>query len=225
MPGSDFQKFVANGNTLDRLSGHSNSEVQDVAAEVRGALFNAADNTAANPPDVLKDFQAAQLRYKASLTANDAIGKVGSSEAMTPLGLKQAIQRHYMDQLTGSAANTGPGYDMPDLARMIQAVPKLASSGTAERNMLYNAILGAGAGGASYLANPNALQAALYGAAPIAALSAAGRFSRLGAGAVPGGAAVAPYVNALNPLAPRVLGQGVGNLLATGNMPQPGGGQ
>lgn len=227
MPGSDLKTFLATGNTLDRLADHSNTEVQKVAAEVRSALFNAVDNTPTNPPDVLKDFQAARLRYKAALTSAEAIGKAGSSEAMTPAGLKQAIQRNYMDPLMGGA--TGPGYDMPDLARLIQAIPKLASSGTAERQTLYNAILGAGtaatAGGLGYLASPNALSAGLTAAAPLAALSAAGRISRFGAGAVPGGNAIAPYIQAVNPLLPRLLGQGVGNLLTTGNMPRPGGGQ
>lgn len=224
MPGSDFKKFVATGNTLDRLGDHSNSEVQGVASEVRQALFNAAGNTPANPPDVLKDFQDAQLHYKAAMTANDAIKQTGSTDAMTPAALKQAIFRHYSDQL--AAGNSGVGYDMPDLGRMLQALPKLASSGTAERAAFYGALAGGGGLGAySYLANPHALTAALYASAVPAAAAAAGRVSRFGPGM--GVPYAGPALNALgaytNPLLPRLLGQGTGNLLATGNMPQPSG--
>jgi hypothetical protein len=215
MPGGDFQRFVASGNTLDRLSDNANTEVQRVAADVRNALFNAADNTAGNPPGVRQAFRDAQLRYKAAMTANDAIRGSGSSDAMTPAALKQAIFRNYSDQL--AAGNSGAGYDMPDLGRMIQGIPKLPTSGTGERNLLYTVLSGAG----GYLGSPGALSVALHAGAPLAALSAAGRVSRLGAAAVPGGAALAPMVRAVNPLMPRLMGQGVGNLLATGNMPQP----
>lgn len=226
MSGSDFQKFIANGNTLDRFADNSNSEVQGVAAEVRNALFAAANNTPSNPAGALDAFQQAQLRYKAALTAADAIGRTGSSDAMTPLGLKQAIERHYMDQMMNPAA-TGTGYDMPDLARMIRNIPKFASSGTAERQTLYNAILGGGGAALGAFAAPAALTGALYGAAPLAALSAAGRLSRFGPTLGVQVPYAAPVMNALggyvNPLLPRLAGQGLGNLLTTGTMPQPGG--
>ena len=115
MPGTDFARFIANGGTLDRFSGHPNSQqVQNVAAEVRSALFKAADNTTSNPANIMSDFRNAQLRYKASATAADAIGPTGSTEQMTPQGLKLAINRHYADQMVNPSA-TGPGYDMPDL--------------------------------------------------------------------------------------------------------------
>jgi hypothetical protein len=213
MSGTDFARLIANGGTLDRFASHSDSQVKNVAAEVRSALFDAADNSS-NPAGIMKDFRDAQLRYKASATAADAIGPTGSTEAMTPAGLKQAINRHYADQLVNPRA-TGPGYDMPDLSRLIRGIPKLASSGTAERLSLMNmlGIGGAGSGVLGALSGPIALSTAAHAALPYAAIAGAGAASRKLpwsqiAGAMP------------NQLLPRIAGQGVGRVLS-GNALSP----
>ena len=164
----------------------------------------------------MQDFRNAQLRYKASATAADAIGPTGSTEQMTPQGLKLAINRHYADQMVNPAA-TGPGYDMPDLSRLIRGIPKLASSGTAERMSLMNmaGIGGAGSGVLGALGGPVAMSTAAHAAIPYAALAAAGQLSRR----LPWtqiSRAAAP----LNPLLPRIAGEGVGRVLS-GNALQP----
>jgi hypothetical protein len=215
MPGSVFQRFIGYGNALDKMADHSNPEVQGVASDVRNALMTAADNTSSNPSGVLGAFRDAQLRYKASVLTNAVTTQTGDFATVTPAALKQAIYRQYADQMT--AGNTGAGYDIPDLARLIRGIPKLASSGTAERSLLYQlAGLGVGGGALGYLATPSALAAGAHAAIPYAALVAAGRASRFGPGMG------LPYVgNALqagldyaNPLVPRVAGEPVGRKIA-----------
>lgn len=216
MPGTDFAKLIANGGTLDGFAGHDNSQVRNVAAAVRSALFNAADNTTGNPAGIMSDFRNAQLRYKAAATAADAIGPTGSSEQMTPQGLKLAINRHYADQMINPNA-TGPGYDMPDLSRLIRGIPKLASSGTAERLSLMNmlGIGGAGSGVLGALSGPVALSTAAHAALPYAAIAGAGQLSRR----LPW-SQISRATAPLNPLLPRIAGQGVGRVIS-GNALSP----
>lgn len=218
MPGNDFQRFISNASILDNMASHDSSAVQDVASKVRGALMTAANNTPSNPPGVLDAFKAAQLKYKASLLATEATKESGDFATVTPAKLKQLIYRMYDDQM----GNTGAGYDIPDLARLIRAIPKMASSGTAERSMLYNALLSGGAGALGYLSTPTALSAGIHAAVPYAALTAAGRMSRFGPGmGVPYvGNALAAVGNYANPVLPRIAGEGVGKAV-TGNWTWP----
>ena len=216
MPGTDFARLIANGGTLDRFAGHGDSQVKNVAAEVRNALFNAADNTP-NQPGIMTEFRDARLRYKASATAADAIGPTGSTEQMTPQGLKLAINRHYADQMVNPSA-TGAGYDMPDLSRLIRGIPKLASSGTAERLGLMNMLgIGGAVGGGvlGALGGPVALSTAAHAALPYAAVAGAGALSRK----LPW-TQIARAGAPLNPLLPRIAGQGLGRVIS-GNALSP----
>jgi hypothetical protein len=219
MPGSDLQTFISHASKLDQMAGHDSSAVQAVASDVRNALFTAANNTPSNAANVLDAFKAAQLKYKASLLGTEITKQTGDFATATPAQLKQTIYRMYGDQM----GNTGTGYDIPDLARLIRGIPKLASSGTAERSLLYQlAGLGAGGGALGYLSTPTALAAGVHAAIPYAALIGAGRASRFGPGmGVPYvGNALQAGLNAANPLLPRVAGESLGKAV-TGNYTWP----
>lgn len=214
MPGADFQSFVGYRSALDQMAKSKNPAVQNVAHEVREALTTAANNTSSNAPGALDAYNAARLQYKAGVLARDVTQQTGDFADTTPAALKQSILRIYGDQM----ANTGVGYDLPDLARLIRLIPKYPSSGTAQRQTLYNALAAAG----SYLGAPAMAAAGMHAAAPYAALIGAARMSRFGPGmGVPGvGNALAAVGNYANPLLPRLAGEQVGKAV-TGNWTWP----
>jgi len=214
MPGRDFQSFVGYRSALDQMAKSTTPEVANVARDVRDALSTAANNTASNAPGALDAYRAAQLQYKAGVLAREVTKQTGDFADTTPAALKQAIFNIYKNQMT----NTGVGYDLPDLARLIRLIPKYPSSGTAQRQAMYG---GAAALG-SYFGSPAMAAAGLHAALPYAAMTAASRMSRFGPGmGIPGvGNALAAVGNYANPLVPRILGENLGKGL-TGNWTWP----
>lgn len=194
MPGADFQRFIARGGELDSALNHSNRDIANVARQIREALYDAAQ---ASGSTGVADLRNARYQYKVVQTVRDAIDKTADgSESMSQARLAQLIRNNF------DMSRTGPGNNMQDLARLLQGVRPLASSGTAERLATYGALgIGTGGGAYYYMQHPDETENAILQYGPVAAGAIlAGRASRLGPGlGLPG-----PRV--VNPLLPRVMG-------------------
>jgi hypothetical protein len=197
IPGTELARFLKRGGDLDSLVNSSNPDVANVGRQMKDSLMAAAERGSASPDD-LAELQQLRQQWKAVQTARPVIDRtVAGSEEMSPQRLATQIMNNY------DMRYTGPGNEMQDMARVINATKPLPSSGTAERlqrQRLWTAGLGGGAaagtGAALYAYDPNAAADASTALGTAAALATAGRFSRLG---MPGSA----YV-------PRLLGGDIG---------------
>lgn len=207
MSGPQFQRFLAQGGTLDNALNSSNLDVQQAARGVRDALFNAA---AANPntsPGAIRALQTARYQWKVEEAVRDSIERQASgTEGMT------------FPKLAGSIArgNFYPGSPMSNLSQLLYDIPSIASSGTAERLWRQRLFLGAGDAGETGLLwalnNPHSFEQALFNiVAPVAGNVVAGRASRFGANL--GSPTLQAAQQVFNPLLPRTYGANLGNML------------
>jgi hypothetical protein len=213
MPGPDFQKFIAKGGELEAAINSSNPDVANAAQQVKDALLDAANRSGAASADAVKDLQTARYNYKVLKTAqpvinNSADGSDTMSQAALAARIRGGTQNPNFDM-----SRSGPGNNMQDLARLIEGIKPLRSSGTAERAAWYGALGIGGTGGAAYaLTHPDQAEDFIGGTVPAAiGIGLAGRGLRFGGGlGIPG---VSGVTGAANPLVPRLFGPHVGNLL------------
>ena len=139
MPGADFQKFISSKEELQAAINHG-GEVGKVATAIKNALLDAAE---ASGSAGVKDLQTARYQWKVVQTVRDAIDKTtAGSEDVSHAKLAQLIRNEF------NMKGTGPGNNMQDLARLLSGIKPLASSQTAERNLMYGALGLSGTGGA-----------------------------------------------------------------------------
>jgi hypothetical protein len=196
MPGADFQKFISNTEELQAAI-NTGGEVGKVATAIKNALLDAAEQSGSTG---VKDLQTARYQWKVVQTVRDAIDKTATgSEDVSQAKLAQLIRREF------NMKNTGPGNNMQDLARLIEGIKPLPSSGTAERLATYGALGLGGAGAGAWYYDPDQMEDLMLRYGPhAAALLSAGRLSRFGPSMgvqLPAGVA-----GLVNPLAPRVAG-------------------
>jgi len=191
--GADFQKFISSKEELQAAINHG-GEVGKVATAIKNALLDAAE---ASGSAGVKDLQTARYQWKVVQTVRDAIDKTtAGSEDVSHAKLAQLIRNEF------NMKGTGPGNNMQDLARLLSGIKPLASSQTAERNLMYGALGLSGTGGAFYfMQHPDELENFLSTAGPAAAATVlAGRASRLGPGLGLRGSQL------FDPVVPRVAG-------------------
>jgi hypothetical protein len=220
LPGTAFQRFIARGGPLDMALRNRDGNVQIVANGFRQALLDAASTAGQGTQDALNDLRNARYAWKVVQTVRPAIDQTAQgSEAMSPLRLAQLIRSNF------DMSQTGPGANMQDLARLIQATKPLPSSGTAERAAWQRWMglggIEAGPAGALWALGQPVLAAktAAATAVPIGAAMLGGRALRFGPGL--GIGPVQAIQSVVNPLLPRVLGPQIGNALI-GNRLQGG---
>lgn len=162
--GATYQAITRKGAPLDRLLQSKDPNVRYYGNQIRDALDGALQRSA--PQDALADLQQARSQWKAMKTIEDLAEKSPTGD-ISPSLLMNEVRKSY-----GNMAY-GQGAPLVDLARIGQQFMKEApSSGTAERSLLMNRLLGgAGSGGAALLAlNPGLIPlAATKGAMGLAA--------------------------------------------------------
>lgn len=159
--GATYQALTRKGAPLDRAIQSSDPNVSYYAGKIREALDGTLERSA--PTDALQDLRTARSQWKALKTVEPLAAKSATGDISPALLMGQASKSY-------GTASYGKGSDLVDLARIGQQFLKEApSSGTAERSMLQNLLLGgAGGGGALGVAglatNPGAIPFALGGA-------------------------------------------------------------
>lgn len=210
MPGSEFQKFIAKGGELDAAIKSSNPDVSHAAQQIKDALVDAATRSGSASADAVKDLSNARYHYKVLKTVQPVIdASAEGSESMSQAALARRIRGNF------DMSQTGPNSNMPDLAKLIEGVKPLRSSGTAERAAWYSALGIGGGGGLAYaMMHPEQADDMLGQALPAAAaLGLGGRALRFGPSL--GAPGVGSVMNAASPLLPRLYGPRVGrNMLA-----------
>lgn len=171
--GNTYQAITRKGAPLDRLLQSKDPNVRYYGNQIRDALDGALERSA--PQDALTDLQQARGQWKAMKTIEDLAEKSPTGD-ISPALLMNEVRKSY-----GNMAY-GQGAPLVDLARIGQQFLKEApSSGTAERSMLINRLMGgAGAGGAAaLLLNPGLIPlAATKGAMGLAAARGASAMLR-----------------------------------------------
>lgn len=160
--GATYQALTRKGAPLDRMMNSNDPNIRYTAGQIRDALDGTLERSA--PPSVLQDLQTARSQWKALKTVEPLANKSATGDISPALLMTQAAKQY-------GGASYGKGADLVDLGRIGQQFLKEApSSGTAERSMINNMLLGgAGASGAGIgvmglAANPAAIPFALGGA-------------------------------------------------------------
>src|SRR5215469_6169692 len=214
LPGPVFRDFIRRGGALDTALGSGTPEVQTVGNAIKRALLDAGQAGGQGSQQALRDLTEGRYQMKVLLTVRNAISKTqAGTEEMSLPNLASAIEREF------GFAPPGPGMHaaMPELAQLIRGpLRTLASSGTAERSLLYDWLGLTGAGAPSgllwALGHPQAAENTAWAlGGPMAASALASRLSRFGPGM-----GINPLEAAWQlggPLAPRLFGPNVGNAL------------
>lgn len=140
LSGKAYQALVAKGSPLDRLTSSSDPNVQFYAGQIKNALDDGLQASAA--PEDLADLQAARLQYKNMKTIEPLIDKAGPMGQISP-----ALLRGRVSQSFSNSAYTGAG-DLGDLAQIGQTFMKEPpNSGTPARlkEMILGGAFGTGA--------------------------------------------------------------------------------
>jgi len=159
--GETYQALTRKGAPLDRLMNSNDPNIAYSAGQIRDALDGTLERSA--PPAALNDLRTARQQWKALKTVEPLAAKSATGDISPALLMGQASKSY-------GSASYGKGSDLVDLARIGQQFLKEApSSGTAERSMLQNILLGGAGGGgalgvAGLAANPGAIPFALGGA-------------------------------------------------------------
>jgi hypothetical protein len=159
--GETYQALTRKGAPLDRLMNSNDPNIAYSAGQIRDALDGTLERSA--PPAALNDLRTARSQWKALKTVEPLAAKSATGDISPALLMGQASKSY-------GSASYGKGSDLVDLARIGQQFLKEApSSGTAERSMLQNILLGGAGGGgalgvAGLAANPGAIPFALGGA-------------------------------------------------------------
>jgi hypothetical protein len=159
--GETYQALTRKGAPLDRLMNSNDPNIAYSAGQIRDALDGTLERSA--PPAALNDLRTARSQWKALKTVEPLAAKSATGDISPALLMGQASKSY-------GTASYGKGSDLVDLARIGQQFLKEApSSGTAERSMLQNILLGGAGGGgalgvAGLAANPGAIPFALGGA-------------------------------------------------------------
>jgi hypothetical protein len=152
--GKTYQALTRKGAPLDRASSSSDPNVRFYAGQIRGALDDALERSAA--PETLEVLRTARTQYKNLKTIEDLAEKADASGQISPALLLSKVRQSY-----GDYAYRGGG-ELGDLAKIGQQFLKEPpSSGTAERLFTGAGLLG---GGASVM-NPSLMAPAIGGAA------------------------------------------------------------
>lgn len=157
--GKTYQELTKKGTPLDVAINSSDPGVRNVARQFRSALDEALERSA--PADVVADLRKARSQWRAMKTVEDLAEKSTTGD-VSPALLMGAVRGSYGDMAYGG------GGDLADLARIGQQFLKAPpSSGTAERTLIQNLLVGGGTGtGAVGLAmNPHLAPAAIAGGA------------------------------------------------------------
>lgn len=173
--GETYQALTRKGAPLDRAIQSTDPNVSYYASKIRDALDGTLERSA--PADALQDLRTARSQWKAVKTIEPLAAKSATGDISPALLMGQASKSY-------GVSSYGKGSDLVDLARIGQQFLKEApSSGSGERIMLHNALLGGGIGGAGGMGiaglalNPSAI--------PMAALATgAGLVASKGAGAL-----------------------------------------
>lgn len=160
--GKTYQAITRKGAPLDRLINSTDPNVSYSASQIREAIDGTLERSA--PVDALADLRTARTQWKALKTVEPLANKSATGDISPALLMTQAAKQY-------GGASLGKGADLVDLGRIGQQFLKEApSSGTSERTMLTNMLLGgAGASGAGMgvmgmAANPGTIPFALGGA-------------------------------------------------------------
>jgi hypothetical protein len=159
--GETYQALTRKGAPLDRAIQSSDPNVSYYAGKIREALDGTLERSA--PPAALDDLRTARSQWKALKTVEPLAAKSATGDISPALLMGQASKSY-------GTSTYGKGNDLVDLARIGQQFLKEApSSGTAERSMLQNLLLGGAGGGgalgvAGLAANPGTIPFALGGA-------------------------------------------------------------
>jgi hypothetical protein len=141
--GATYQALTRKGAPLDRAIQSSDPNVSYYAGKIREALDGTLERSA--PADALQDLRTARSQWKALKTVEPLAAKSATGDISPALLMGQASKSY-------GTASYGKGSDLVDLARIGQQFLKEApSSGSGERIMLHNALLGGGLGGAGGL--------------------------------------------------------------------------
>jgi hypothetical protein len=153
--GETYQALTRKGAPLDRLMNSNDPNIAYSAGQIRDALDGTLERSA--PPSALSDLRTARSQWKALKTVEPLAAKSATGEISPALLMGQASKSY-------GTATYGKGSDLVDLARIGQQFLKEApSSGSGERILLHNALLGGGLGGAGGLGiaglvmNPSAI--------------------------------------------------------------------
>lgn len=148
IPGEAYQALTRTGAPLDRLIQSSDPNVSHYAAQIRGALDDGLQASAA--PEDVAALQNARWQYKNLLTVAKLAPRADPvTGAISPALLRGAVNTNFKN-----SAFAGAG-DLGELAQIGQAFMKEPpQSGTAPRvkDMLSSLGIGAGAAGATELA-------------------------------------------------------------------------
>jgi hypothetical protein len=160
--GKTYQAITRKGAPLDRLINSNDPNISYSASQIRDAIDGTLERSA--PTDALADLRTARSQWKALKTVEPLANKSATGDISPALLMTQAAKQY-------GGASLGKGADLVDLGRIGQQFLKEApSSGTSERSMLTNMLLGgAGASGAGMgvmgmAANPGTIPFALGGA-------------------------------------------------------------
>lgn len=168
--GETYQALTRKGAPLDLASRSSDPNIRHYATQMRNALDDALEASAA--PEVIADLKQARSQWKAMKTIEDLVEKSPTGD-ISPALLQNAARSSYSDIAYGG------GGALADLGKVGQKLLKAPnSSGTAERMAIMNALTkvgGVGGLGAAAVMNPGSLPmmaaigvptaAATYGAA------------------------------------------------------------
>ena len=149
--GASYQALTRRGSPLDRAMNSSDSNIRHYAGEIKSALDDGLEASAA--PEDLAALKQARLQWKNMRTVQDLASKAGIEGEISPALLLGAVKKSYKDMAYSGAGQIG---DLAHIGQQFLKEPP--SSGTGERQALY-AMLGMGgeAGTEALLHNPNAL--------------------------------------------------------------------
>lgn len=165
LSGEQFRNFVKRGTPLDAVANSSNPDVARFGGQLQDALRDAVDRALPPGSAVQQEYQTARQQWRNLQTIKQLAAKAPTGTTSPALMMGAALRNDPNMAFTG-------GGDLGELARIGQQFLKApANSGTAERSVFLNWLLGTGqvlgAGALGY--GGNAL-----GGLPLAAASAGG---------------------------------------------------
>lgn len=156
--GQVYQNLTRRGTPLDRAMQSQNPNIRNAARDIREALDDVMERSAA--PDVVADLRQARGQWRNLRTVEPLVAKAPTGD-ISPALLQGRVNTAFKGT-HGSAY--GGGGDLKTLADVGQRFMKEPpSSGTAERGLIMHLLGGAGAAGAGMMTGELPISAAALG--------------------------------------------------------------